>query len=110
MSEALSEDIALDAAGLLERTDGEPVDFDAELAEAADSTFGSKVPFWVKITIAVVVVVAFFVSFALGHYAMSPVEVVQGVWNHFTGAIASLEDAKADRVLFNIRLDRRAHV
>ena len=97
----------IDAALLLDREVEESShDFDTELAQAADTTFGSKVPFWVKIAIAIVVVVAFFVSFALGHYALNPVEVVGGVYNHFFGVIDSLDAQKADNVLFRIRFPR----
>ena len=100
------ERFARDASTLLDRDDDAKLDFDEELAHAADTTFGSKVPFWVKVAIAVVVVAAFFVSFALGHYGLSPVEVVQGVWTHFTGGVDSLEAQKADNVLFRIRFPR----
>ena len=97
----------IDATLLLDReVDPETHDFDAELAQAADSTFGSKVPFWVKIIIALVVVAAFFISFALGHYGLNPVEVVGGVYNHFFGSIDSLDAQKADNVLFRIRFPR----
>lgn len=101
------ETIALDATLLLDRHAEEGHhDFDEELAQAADTTFGSKVPFWVKIAIAIVVVVAFFVSFALGHYGLNPAEVVGGVYTHFFGTIDSLDAQKADNVLFRIRFPR----
>lgn len=97
----------LDATLLLDRdANTGHHDFNEELAKAADSTFGSKVPFWVKIAIAIVVVAAFFISFALGHYALNPVEVVSGVWTHFFGSIDSLDAQKADNVLFRIRFPR----
>lgn len=77
---------------------------DAAVQEAADKTFGSKVTLKVKLLIALVVVVAFFFSFMMGKYAMTPVEVCQTFWAHFFDP--ANVDPKMDRVLFRIRLPR----
>lgn len=79
-------------------------DNDPAVREAAERTFASKVTPKVKLLIALAVVVAFFLSFMLGKYAMTPVEVVQTFWTHFFDP--SAVDPKMDRVLFRIRLPR----
>lgn len=101
-------DSLMESAPLLigdaDKTEG--ASFDDEMAQAADATFGSKIPGWVKVGIPALVVVAFFASFMLGKFAMTPLEVVQGVYNHFAGLVDTLEEDKADRVLFAIRFPR----
>lgn len=77
---------------------------DAAVREAADKTFGLKVTLKVKLLIALVVIVAFFFSFMMGKYAMTPVEVCQTFWAHFFDP--ANVDPKMDRVLFRIRLPR----
>lgn len=77
---------------------------DAAVREAADKTFGSKVSLKVKLLILLTVVAAFFFSFMMGKYAMTPVEVCQTFWAHFFN-LANV-DPKMDRVLFRIRLPR----
>lgn len=77
---------------------------DAAVQAAADKTFGSKVSLKVKVLIALAVVVAFFFSFMMGKYAMTPVEVCQTFWAHFFDP--ANVDPKMDRVLFRIRLPR----
>lgn len=77
---------------------------DAAVREAADKTFGLKVTLKVKLLIALVVIVAFFFSFMMGKYAMTPVEVCQTFWAHFFDP--ANVDSKMDRVLFRIRLPR----
>lgn len=77
---------------------------DAAVREAADKTFGSKVSLKVKLLILLAVVAAFFFSFMMGKYAMTPVEVCQTFWAHFFDP--ANVDPKMDRVLFRIRLPR----
>ena len=77
---------------------------DAAVQEAADKTFGSKVSLKVKLLILLAVVAAFFFSFMMGKYAMTPVEVCQTFWAHFFDP--ANVDPKMDRVLFRIRLPR----
>ena len=77
---------------------------DAAVREAADKTFGSKVSLKVKLLILLAVVAAFFFSFMMGKYAMTPVEVCQTLWAHFFDP--ANVDPKMDRVLFRIRLPR----
>ena len=77
---------------------------DAAVREAADKTFGSKVSFKIKLLILLAVVAAFFFSFMMGKYAMTPVEVRQTFWAHFFDP--ANVDPKMDRVLFRIRLPR----
>ena len=74
------------------------------MREAADKTFGSKVSLKVKLLILLAVVAAFFFSFMMGKYAMTPVEVCQTFWAHFFDP--ANVDPKMDRVLFRIRLPR----
>lgn len=92
------------ASQLLDDIDARADAADAAVQEAADKTFGSKVTLKVKLLIALAVVVAFFFSFMMGKYAMTPVEVCQTFWAHFFDP-ASV-DPKMDRVLFRIRLPR----
>lgn len=77
---------------------------DAAVREAADKTFGSKVSLKVKLLILLAVVAAFFFSFMMGKYAMTPMEVCQTFWAHFFDP--ANVDPKMDRVLFRIRLPR----
>ena len=77
---------------------------DAAVRDAADKTFGSKVSLKVKLLILLAVVAAFFFSFMMGKYAMTPVEVCQTFWAHFFDP--ANVDPKMDRVLFRIRLPR----
>ena len=77
---------------------------DAAVREAADKTFGTKVSLKVKLLILLAVVAAFFFSFMMGKYAMTPVEVCQTFWAHFFDP--ANVDPKMDRVLFRIRLPR----
>lgn len=77
---------------------------DAAVQEAADKTFGSKVTLKVKLLILLAVVAAFFFSFMMGKYAMTPVEVCQTFWAHFFDP--ANVDPKMDRVLFRIRVPR----
>lgn len=77
---------------------------DAAVREAADKTFGSKVSLKVKLLILLAVVAAFFFSFMMGKYAMTPIEVCQTFWAHFFDP--ANVDPKMDRVLFRIRLPR----
>ena len=88
---------------------------------AAEETFKAHVSFPTKIALGAAVVLAFFISFMLGKYAMTPAEVVQGVVSYVSKAItflwAALQDpslftdgsipiTREERVLFNIRLPR----
>lgn len=77
---------------------------DVAVREAADKTFGSKVSLKVKLLILLAVAAAFFFSFMMGKYAMTPVEVCQTFWAHFFDP--ANVDPKMDRVLFRIRLPR----
>ena len=89
---------------LLEDIDARADVNDAAVREAADKTFASKVTLKVKLLILLAVVVAFFFSFMMGKYAMTPVEVCQTFWAHFFDP--ANVDPKMDRVLFRIRLPR----
>lgn len=89
---------------LLVETERGANESDPEVRAAAERTFGSKVSLRVKALIALAVALAFFFSFMLGKYAMTPMEVVQTFWTHFFDP--SAVDPKMDRVLFRIRLPR----
>lgn len=89
---------------LIAQVDASVDEHDPAIREAAEHTFRSKVTFRVKLLIALAVVAAFFLSFMMGKYAMTPMEVVQTFWAHFFDPSAI--DPKMDRVLFRIRLPR----
>jgi iron complex transport system permease protein len=82
---------------------------DEEKLAKAREIFGSKVTFVVKIAIVTGLFAVLLVSFALGRYAIYPVELVQGIWRHFTDpAVIATSDALSniDTVIFNLRLPR----
>ncbi len=80
----------------------------------AERVFGRKVPLMVKVIIVVVLVAVFLISFAVGTYALNPLEVIEGTFRHFFDP-ASIEAATAagdntllgiDKTLFGIRFPR----
>ncbi len=80
-----------------------------ELQKRADEVFGKKVPFWIKVALVVALLLAVVVSFALGHYGISPAELVRGVSMHFFDPDAIAADPSLqsiDKVLFSIRFPR----
>ena len=97
-------------------------DVDQAVLSAAEETFRSHIPFFTKVLLIVAVAAAFFISFMLGKYAMTPIEVIQGVASYlgkafdqlvaiiqepsllFSGAEIPLD--REERVLFRIRLPR----
>lgn len=99
---------ALPASGASVAAEGPLASAELERAQMdqANVVFGSKVRMMTKVVLAAAVVAAFFISFALGKFALSPAEVVQGTWTHFFGVVDSLELDRVDRVLFNIRFPR----
>ncbi len=103
------------------------VDIDTvELQGEADKIFGSKIPLWVKIVIAAVLLTIFFVSFALGKYPITPLELLQVIGERIASLFYGLGNAHnpveffqilaanfsspagstAATVVFNIRLPR----
>ena len=86
----------------------------------AQKLFGGKISLVKKLLIAAAVLAAFFISFMLGQFPMTPVEIVQTVAGYipkwFNYMLAGLSDptvfdvpidlTKQERVLFNIRLPR----
>lgn len=76
-----------------------------QLRLAAAHAFGKRVPVWVKVVVVCVLVAAFFISFMLGRYNVTPVELVQTIWYHFTDP-ALITDVRAETVIFNVRLPR----
>lgn len=76
-----------------------------DIQEKADLVFSGKIPFLVKLLVPLALVAIFFISFALGHYAISPFELVQTVWYHFVDPSA-IADSKFETIIFNIRLPR----
>lgn len=107
------------ATDVLLNPDAEPELDAADLAEV-QATFKSRIPFKVKCLLICAVVLAFFISFMLGHYAMTPDQVVYNaatyltkVWDWFVAALsdptiwdAEIPMMREERVLFNIRLPR----
>ena len=115
-------DYALDAdfaQDVLLNPDAALPEDDAEFDEVR-KTFRSHIPFKIKCLLIAAVVVAFFVSFMLGHYAMTPDQVVYNAATYLTRVfdwlVAGISDPSAwqldipilreERVLFNIRLPR----
>ncbi|MGI6218151.1 MAG: FecCD family ABC transporter permease [Coriobacteriales bacterium] len=70
-----------------------------------DEVFGRRVPLWVKVTIAVGIVAVIVVSLGLGRYNLSPLEVVQTLWNSIFDPQA-ITDPKAFSAVVKIRLPR----
>lgn len=77
---------------------------DASLA-VARKTFGSKVSLKAKLAICFALAAAFFVSFALGRYAVMPDQLLATVWAHIFDP-ASLAGSKVDTIIFNLRIPR----
>lgn len=88
---------------------------------ANEKLFGTRAPLWVKLAIAAVVIGMFFISFMLGKYSMTPIEVIQNAASYFGKAIqyvgacindpsllteGSIPMSKEELVLFKIRLPR----
>jgi iron complex transport system permease protein len=77
----------------------------------AGEAFGSRVPAWVLPTVVFSLLALVLVSYALGRYAVSVPDLLNGVYNHFfrpevldpTSAAYSAESERIDRVIFNIR-------
>ncbi len=78
---------------------------DMSVREQAEEAFGSKVPLWAKIAIPVGLLAIFLVSFALGKYGISPIDLVQTIWYHYVDP-SKIVDPKFEKVIFNIRLPR----
>lgn len=72
----------------------------------ADDALVDRIPLWVKIALPIVLIAIVVVSFALGRYAVTPGELVDGIVRHFQGAIDSQADLSLDKVIFNIRIPR----
>ncbi len=88
---------------------------DKEMNRLAETTFKVHVPRWSIPVIIAVLVVAFFASFMMGRYPITPVEVVQTVWDTIVANVSSLFTGVLDysdidenmyRSLFLIRLPR----
>ncbi|MDY0341081.1 MAG: iron ABC transporter permease, partial [Coriobacteriia bacterium] len=78
---------------------------DGELQRAATKTFDKRVSSRVKVAVGSALVLVFFVSFMLGRYPVTPLELVQTIWQHFTDPSLIL-DPKLETVIFNLRLPR----
>ncbi len=112
----VSNDTALQQAKeLLESSQEAGEVTNAEMSALAKSTFKSHIPAWAIIVIIVALVVAFFGSFMMGRYPMTPIEVVQTVWDTIVANVQSLYTGFLDytgidenmfRSLFFIRLPR----
>jgi iron complex transport system permease protein len=64
---------------------------------------------WVKLALALILVVLLFLSFFLGRYSVDPIALLQGLWNHFfdpATVAAGAPGYTLDHVIFNIRLPR----
>lgn len=93
---------------------------DEAVAQAAESTFRSRVTTPVKVVIAITVVASFFMSMMLGRYSLMPDEVLANTYSYFskivTYAAACFQDpsfvqnaidfSSGELVLFHIRLPR----
>lgn len=84
----------------------EPVEV---LQERANKIFGRKVPVWVKVLLVVALILTMVISFALGQYNLSPMELIEGIHRHFAdpASIAADPSLKSiDNVIFKIRFPR----
>lgn len=79
---------------------------DEDFEQAAERLLSDKVPLWVKIALPSALVAIILVSFALGRYSVSPVELIQGFIRHFQGGVITQEELSLDKVIFNIRIPR----
>lgn len=80
-----------------------------EARSKADQVFGRKLPLYIKILIVTVLFAIFLLSFALGKYALSPMQLLEGIYDHLFNPeyIANdFEAGRVDRVIFNLRLPR----
>lgn len=83
-----------------------PVEDDSgEVLAQAEKVFGAKVSFKVKLAIIGALLLIFFVSFALGRYSISPIDLLATIGQWFIDPVASAESTNAT-VVFNIRLPR----
>jgi len=80
-----------------------------EDARAAAILFGSKIRPFIKVLLVGSLLFIVVVSFALGRFPISPLELIQGIFNHFfrPDYVASSVDAtRIDLVIFQIRFPR----
>ncbi|MDR0514714.1 MAG: iron ABC transporter permease [Coriobacteriaceae bacterium] len=73
--------------------------------DAAEKAFDSRLTPKKRLFLALALVLVAFLSFMLGKYAMSPLEVVQTVWYSLGGDLPAPDPAR-ELVLYNIRLPR----
>jgi len=82
---------------------------DAEDTKVAKILFASKIRLSTKLIIVLSLLIITVISFALGRFPISPVELIQGVFNHFFRpdyVASSPEATRIDLVIFQIRLPR----
>jgi iron complex transport system permease protein len=91
--------------GILFNNNARPDTHDKDLLAAADKTFGGRLTPLVKFVLIAAIVLAFFISFMLGKYPMTPYEVIYTTLNHFFD-LGTPIDPNMDKVVFNIRLPR----
>lgn len=75
----------------------------------ADAAFDKRLRLPLKLGLGGALLAALLVSFALGRFPVTPLELIQGIYNHFInpGLVASdFTLGKIDRVIFEIRLPR----
>jgi len=76
---------------------------------SAQTVFGSKISLTTKVLLVVILIAIMLVSFALGRFPVTPLELIQGMYDHFFNpeyVAANLEAGKIDRIIFEIRLPR----
>lgn len=72
----------------------------------ADRTFALRTSLWVKMALPLGLVAIVLISFALGRYPVTPIELIEGISRHINDAVATQSDLSLDKVIFNIRIPR----
>lgn len=77
-----------------------------EFDEAAERLVASRVPLLVKILLLVGLAAAILLSFAIGQFPVTPLELVEGIQRHFAGEVTTQQELSVDKIIFSIRIPR----
>ncbi|MBO4352216.1 MAG: iron ABC transporter permease [Eggerthellaceae bacterium] len=78
----------------------------AAFSDEAEKTYDERLPLWVKIVLPAGLIAIVLVSFALGKFAVTPPELVEGIVRHFKDEITTQAELSLDKIIFNIRIPR----
>lgn len=79
---------------------------DAAFDREAERILSSGLRLGVKVALPLALAAVMLVSFALGKYAVNPIELVAGIQRHFGKAVLTAGELGLDKVIFNIRIPR----